>query len=275
MYAPPGVLLWVSNGVLVAQRFNPASGVLSDKPIPVARAVGVDDGLFRGAFAVSATGVLAHRTGQGERRQLAWIDCSGTTLGTVAPPDEDGLSSPELAPDGQRIAVHRTVDGNHDVWLINTGGPPRFTVNASIEGAPLWSPDGTRVVFASMRNGVFDLFERAASLAGDEQPLLVTGEQKTPMDWSSDGRFLLYATQHPKTGADLWALPLSGGKPFPVVDGPFNEMAGQFSPDGKWLAYQSNRVQPHADLYSTFSGSWRTLASVDGADRRESATLAA
>ncbi len=255
MYAPPAALLWVSNGVLVAQRFNPATGVVSDKPMTVARTVGVDDRLFRGAFAVSATGVLAHRTGQGERRQLAWIDRSGNTRGTVVPPDEDGLSSPELESDGRRIAVGRTVDGNHDVWLIDAGGPRRFTVNASIDGAPLWSPDGSRVVFASMRNGLFDLFERAASGAGDERPLLVTGEQKTPLDWSSDGRFLLYATQHPKTGADLWALPLPGGTPFPVVpQTPFDEIAGQFSPDGKWLAYQSNESNPAQIYIRPFQG---------------------
>ena len=82
--------------------------------------------------------------------------------GTVGPPDENGLSSPELAPDGRRVAVHRTVQGNHDVWLIEVGRgvPSRFTFDASTDGFPLWSPDGRRVVFASARNGVFDLFEK-------------------------------------------------------------------------------------------------------------------
>ena len=149
VYAPPGALLWVHQGVLVAQRFDPARKVVSGEPIPVAQAVGVDDGVLRGAFAVSATGVLAHRAGRGERRQLTWVDRAGIARGTVGPPDEDGLGSPELAPDGQRVAVHRAVQGNPDVWLIDTGRDvqSRFTFDASTEGHPLWSPDGSRVVF--------------------------------------------------------------------------------------------------------------------------------
>ena len=77
VYAPPGVLLWVHEGALVAQPFDPARQVVSDQPIPVAQAVGLDVGVLRGAFAVSATGVLAHRAGQGQRRQLTWVDRSG------------------------------------------------------------------------------------------------------------------------------------------------------------------------------------------------------
>jgi dipeptidyl aminopeptidase/acylaminoacyl peptidase len=259
--------------VLVAQRFDPAREVVSDEPIPVAQAVGLDDGVFRGAFAVSATGVLAHRAGRGERRQLAWVDRAGVARGTVGPPDEDGLSSPELAPDGRRVAVHRTVQGNTDVWLIDTGHdvPSRLTFDASIEASPLWSPNGRRVVFASLRNGAFDLFEKAASGAGDEQPLLVTREPKTPMAWSSNGRFLLYGIQHPKTGADLWALPLAGdGKPFPVLQTPVDEMAGQFSPDGGWVAYESNESRLVQIYVRPFPGpgSPRQLSTAGGSQPR-------
>ena len=86
---------------------------------------------LRGAFAVSATGVLAHRAGVGERRQLTWVDREGIARGTVGPPDQAGLSSPELAPDGQQVAVQRTVRGNQDVWLINTGRDLPSTLNVS------------------------------------------------------------------------------------------------------------------------------------------------
>ena len=110
LYAPPGALLWVYQGVLVAQRFDAARGVVSGEPIPVAQAVGSDDAVYRGAFAVSATGVLAHRAGRGEWRQLTWVDRAGVTRGTVGPPDENALSSPELAPDGRRVAVTRMVE---------------------------------------------------------------------------------------------------------------------------------------------------------------------
>jgi hypothetical protein len=111
------------------------------------------------------------------------------------------------------------------------------------------------VVFASEPNGVFDLFEKLASGAGDEQPLLVTADNKNPLAWSPDGRVLLYATQHPKTGADLWALPLAGErKSFPVAQTPFDEAAGQFSPDGRWVAYQSNESGPVQIYVRPFPG---------------------
>jgi dipeptidyl aminopeptidase/acylaminoacyl peptidase len=252
VYAPPGALLLVRQGVLVAYRFDSTRGVVRGDPLPVAQGVGMDAGVYRGAFAVSATGVLAHRAaGAVERRQLVWVDRSGAVRGTVGPADETGLANPELAPDGRRVAVNRTVQGNQDIWLIEVGRgvASRFTFDADLDGFPLWSPDGRRVVFASTRKGVADLFEKPTSGTGDEQPLLVTSERKIPQTWSSDGRFLLYALQHAKTGADLWALPLVGEhSPFPVVQTPFDEGAGQISPDGKWVAYESNE-SGRVDIY--------------------------
>ena len=117
----------------------------------------------------------------------------------------------------------------------------RFTFDAAVDDWPVWPPDGRGVVFTSNRKGVDDLFEKPANGAKDEQPLLVTSQDKRPLDWSPDGRVLLYATQDPKTASDLWALPLTGErKPFPVVQTSFDDLQGQFSPDGRWLAYASN-----------------------------------
>jgi hypothetical protein len=250
VYAPPGALLWVHQGVLVAQRFDPVRQLVSGEPIPVAQGVGEWTD-YRGAFAVSATGVLAHRAGRGERRQLTWVDRAGIMRGTVGPPDESGLGNPELAPHGRRVAVNRAVRGNDDVWLIDTDRDlqNRFTFHASTEHSPVWSPDGSRVVFKSLRNGRWDLFQKEASGAGEEQSLLVTGEPKSPSAWSPDGRFLMYAANSVKTGWDIWALPLAGDrKPFPVVQTPFDETSGQFSPDGRWVAYHSNESQ-EAQIY--------------------------
>ncbi len=244
VFAPPNLLLWLRQDALVAQHFDPVRGTLSGDPAPVAQPVGVDNSVWRGVFSVSSAGVLAHRAGSGiQRRQLQWVNRSGTLLGTVGSSDENVLSSPDLAPDGRRVAVARNVDGNYDVWLIDVGRgvQSRLTFDAGLDIAPLWSRDGQRVAFLSSRNGVFDLFEKPSNGVGDEQPLLVSGEAKAPLSWSPDGRFLLYGNQDPKTGADLWALPMFGDrKPFPVVQTPFEEAAGQFSPDGRWVVYQSN-----------------------------------
>ncbi len=243
VYAPPGYLLRVSQGVLVAQRFDAAHATVAGEPIPVAQAVGTDDGTARSAFSVSAAGVLAHRAASGARRQLVWVDRIGKVLGAIGSPDENSLSNPALAPDGQRVGVSRVLQGNFDVWLMDLGRAvaSRFTFDAAIDQSPVWSPDGSQVVFSSTRKGVLDLFEKPANGAKDEQPLLVTSQDKLALDWSPDGRVLLYSIQDPKTTSDLWALPLTGErKPFAVVQTSFDDIQGQFSLNGRWLAYASN-----------------------------------
>jgi serine/threonine protein kinase/Tol biopolymer transport system component len=265
VYAAPGYLLRVSQGVLVAQRFDAARATVSGEPIPVAQAVGTDDGTWRSAFSVSAAGVLAYRPGTGARRQLVWVDHMGKVLGSIGQPDENTLANPALAPDGQRAAVTRSVQGNYDVWLIDLGRgvPSRFTFDAAQDQMPAWSSDGRQVVFTSSRKGVWDLFEKASNGA-DDQPLLVSAQDKAPLDWSPDGRVLLYATQDPKTASDLWALPLTGErKPFPVVQTSFDDIEGQFSPDGRWLAYASNesgRYEIHIRSFPEPSGKWQVSA---------------
>ena len=127
-------------------------------------------------------------------------------------------------------------------------------------------------MFRSLRNGPWDLFWKAASGAGDEQPLLVTGEPKSPLAWSPDGQVLLYEIQYPKTGLDLWALPLAGDrKPFPVVQTPSDETSGQFSPDGRWVAYQSNESKTMQIYVRPFPGSggpWQVSSTAGGSQPR-------
>ncbi len=259
-YAPPGYLLHVSQNVLVAQAFDASRGTLANEPSPVAQAVGTEND--HNAFSVSANGVLAHRASAVSRRQLAWFDRTGKMLGAIGAPDEYPITSPDLAPDGRRVAVGRA-PGNPDVWLIEVGRgvASRFTFDAAIDAAPLWSPDGSQIVFRTLRKDVYDLFEKPVSGTADEQPLLVTSQAKTPLDWSRDGRFLLYSTQDPKTGTDLWALPMTGERrPFAVLQGRFDEIEGQFSPDGRWLAYASNesgRDEIYVRTFPEAGGTWQ------------------
>jgi Tol biopolymer transport system component len=260
--AVDGYLLLVTHGVLSAYPFDVSHATVIGDPIPVARSVGSDDGTSRSAFSVSTT-ILAYRPSATTRRQLQWLDRTGTVRGAIGPPDEHAPSTLELSPDGQRVAVLRLVDGNNDVWLIDSRGvPSRFTFDPAFDSQPVWSPDGGRVVFRSTRNGVYDLFEKSANGAADEHPLLVTPYNKAPLSWSQDGRFLLFDVQDPNGTGNLWVLPMTGGDrtSFPVLHSAFDEIEGQFSPDGRWLAYVSNESGGYETYIRTFpdaGGKWR------------------
>jgi Tol biopolymer transport system component len=263
-YAPPGLLLFMRQGTLVAQHFDAARGELAGDPVPVADSVAVDSTLRRGGFSVSETGMLAYRAGVGaNRRRLAWFDRSGKEAGTLGAADENNLLVPELSPDARRVAVNRNVQGNTDVWLIDAaqGVPSRFTFDPARDAYPIWSPDGSRIVFASTRKGSDDLYQKPSNGAGNDELLLESSLNKFPQDWSPDGRFLLYMQMDPKTGDDLWVLPLFGErKPFPYVNTSFNEANGQFSPDGRWVAYQSDesgQIEIYVRPFPGPGGKWQ------------------
>ncbi len=120
----------------------------------------------------------------------------------------------------------------------------RFTSDVADDVYPIWSPDAGRIIFSSNRKGIMDLYQKSATTGGTEELLLSTVQSKLATDWSRDGRFMLFQSQDPKRGSDIWALPLDeNGKPatpFPVVQTNFEEQIGQFSPDGNWIAYQSD-----------------------------------
>jgi dipeptidyl aminopeptidase/acylaminoacyl peptidase len=193
------------------------------------------------AVSASARGLVAYRTGAGSRRQLTWVDRSGQALGPLGAPDEHDLRYPSVSADGQRVVVARTVQGNMDLWLLDGARTSRFTFDAAVDRFPLWSPDGRRIAFDSNRAGTRDLYVKAASGADVEEVLMASPQTKIPTDWSADGRFLLYFSIDPQTNRDLWMLPLEGDRtPRVFLNSPFDERNGTFSPDGRWVAYESN-----------------------------------
>jgi serine/threonine protein kinase/Tol biopolymer transport system component len=260
LYAAPGLLLFVRQGTLLARTFDPVRGELRGDPVTVADTIGVSN--FAGALSTSSTGLIAYRVGRATRTQLVWFDRTGKTIGTVGDPDET-IQAPELSPDGKRVAVDRDPQNNRDVWVIDLqrGGTTRFTFEASIDWRPLWSPDGTQIVFDSNRKkAATDLYTKPSTGAGTEQLILESPYTKTPDGWSPDGHFLLYNENNGKT-SDVLALPLQGDrKPIPVANSPFSENNGQFSPDGRWVAYQSNesgRFEIYAVPFPPGAGKWQ------------------
>ena len=241
MFAPPDHILFMRKNTLMAQRFDLKRLELDGDPFPIAEQVGLNPANGAAAFTVSDNGVLAYRTGAGGDTHLVWLDRAGKQV------EEVGVAAPyqnqALSPDLQRVAVFKPDGSAGDIWLFDLirGTTSKFTFDAGIDNAPVWSPDGTRLVFGSNRGGTFDLYLKNSGGVGQDEVLLKSDHAKIPDDWSLDGRFILYRDQDPKTGSDLWALPLTGDrKPQPVLQTPFEEVQGRFSPDVKWIAYVSS-----------------------------------
>ena len=239
VYHPDGWLLWTRAGTLTAQRLDLAQAALTGEPVTLADGL-ANDGFTLSALSVSNSGLIAYRMGSAIGRQLTWVDRTGANLGTLGEPDDTQFNH-SLSPDGRRVAASRTVQDNVDIWLLDGARSSRFTFDGAQDALPLWSPDGSQIVFISARTGVFDLYQKPSNGAGEETLLFSSDQNKVPNSWSADGRFLLYHSVSPDTARDLWALPMTGdAEPFIVLQTPFEERWATFSPDGRWLAYMSN-----------------------------------
>jgi Tol biopolymer transport system component len=256
-FAPPHWLLSARQGQLTARRFDPVRLTLSGDPVLVEPNVGADPAGFLAAFSVAPTGVVALRGTAASRRQLVWFDRRGNQLATAGSPDENAMSAPAISPSGGQIAMYRTIEGNSDIWLIDVARQfsSKMTFDPATDGSPVWSADGRTIIFRSTRSGASDLYRTLANRSGSDQVFLATPENKSPLDVSRDGRHLLFTIQNAKSGVDLMAMSLTGdGKPFPVVQTNYDEVEGQFSPDGRWIVYVSNESGSNEVYAQPFPG---------------------
>ncbi|MSO45444.1 MAG: hypothetical protein EXQ59_01570 [Acidobacteria bacterium] len=166
-------------------RTSTIAPALTGDPVTLADPVIADSNVNVAAVSASAGGLVAYRTGAGSRRHLTWVDRSGKALGALGAPDENGLAFPSVSPDGRRAVVGRTVQGNLDLWLLDGTRTSRFTFDAAADRFPIWSPDGSRIVFDSPRKGPRDLYQGSASRAGAEALLLAFPQTKVATDWST------------------------------------------------------------------------------------------
>jgi Tol biopolymer transport system component len=172
-------------------------------------------------------------------------------------------------PDEERVAIGRNdaQTGTYDIWLLDLarGIPSRFTFDPASGVYPVWSPDGGRIAFGSSREGAWSLYQKSSSGAGSEEAILKSSERKWPSDWSLDGRFILYTQTSPDTLGDLWVIPLFGDRqPIPFLQTKFNERNSDFSPDGKWIAYQSDDSGSYQVWVQSFPAGSKWQVSSDG-----------
>ena len=241
-YVAPGWLLFIRQGTLWAQRIDLAQRTVRGEPVAIANSVAFEPIDGTGAFSASDTGVMAYRAGRASITRLAWFDRTGQTLGTLGSLEQLGLSNLRLSPDDRRVAVERSLQNETDLWLLDATRQTRFThaSNGRLMRLPLWSPDGGRIAFQSVRPGSIGLSVKSSAGDGAEDVLFESPEVKIPSDWSPDGTLLMYYVPNPASGTDLWVLPQDTRVPFAFLKTEANELWGQFSPDGRWVAYQSN-----------------------------------
>ncbi len=266
-YAAPGYLFFVRGRTLMAQPFDPERFQLNGEPVPIVEQIGYSAATARAFFCVSNNGVLAYRGNVALNGQLTWYDRSGKQLEKVgAAGDFLGFS---VSPDQKEIAASRLdlETGSYDLWIIELGRgtSSRFTFDQTNETFPVWSPDGVRIAFASNKNGTTDLYAKPANSSSGDQLLFKSTNLKAPNDWSADGQIILYNDFDPKTSSDLWVLPLGGDpKPSPVMQTPFGETNGRFSPDGKWIAYESTESGPGQIYVQGYPSGSKTQVSTEG-----------
>jgi Tol biopolymer transport system component len=255
-----GHLFWVREGFLMARAFSADRRVFTGEPFAVGEDVVVQADSWRAAYAVSEAGPLAFHTGLAPERVLTWFDGEGGFIDTIGDP---GLYSfIRLSPDDRLLAVTLgdANTGRNDIWVFDVERKvgSRLTFHESNDGNPVWSPDGARIVFASLRNGPADIYVRPANGRGDAEPLYASEHRTIPEDWSPDGKFVAFNQGVGKY--DQWMLPLDGGEPFAFITGDFDEGYGRFSPDGNWFAYISNetgRYEMYLTRFPSGDGKWQ------------------
>jgi Tol biopolymer transport system component len=240
VYAPSGHLLFVRDRTLFAQGFDATTLALTGNPFTVAQYA---TGCACLGLTVSDNGSIAYRsTATPPRRQFVWFDRSGNEIAKLG--DATFMASPSLSPDGSRVLGYRgnPVDGNIDVWTLDTrrGVFTRLTDDPSDDVVPAWSPDGGRIAFSSNRKGTHNIYVKSADGSSSDELIFESPGEKSVTHWTSDGRFVLFDSHDSKRGTDIFAVPLSNRKPIPIAQTQFDEHRAQASPNGKWVAFQSD-----------------------------------
>jgi Tol biopolymer transport system component len=192
-------------------------------------------------FAVAENGTLAFEPGSPVAPQVVRaVDRTGHDLGVIVPAGY--LDGVRLAPDGRRIAANVRAPSKHDIWIFGPEGEPeRLTFDEAEDEYPVWSPDGSTIAYTSSLASQARRLQLKAVAAGTRPRRLLTWPRHLHLSsWSRDGQWLLGYDFSPGQGKDVWAIAADGSDSIPVAAGPASEAEPDFSPDGRWVAYESD-----------------------------------
>jgi serine/threonine protein kinase len=239
-----GFLFYLRQEVLMAQPFDERKLEFTGDAFPVVEQIIYSAPRSRGIFSLSAAGTLVYQSGgMASASKLAWFDFAGKDLGSFGDRSPNLLAS--LSADRKKIVLdsYDVSSRNYDIWIYDLmrNASTRLTFEQSAENVPIWSPDGTSILFSSDRKGHNDLYLKSASGSGNEELVFESSLDKYATSWSIDGKFVaLSVTGNLKTQWDLWILSMDGRTAVPVLQTEFNEWLSSFSPDSRWVAYQSD-----------------------------------
>jgi eukaryotic-like serine/threonine-protein kinase len=252
-----GSLLFIKEGGVAAQAFDPLRLILKGEPVTVANDVGSLESLHRIPVSASNDGVLAYQVAGKQTRQLIWVDRKGARLGVVAVPGDFGV--PRLSPSGTRVAAERLGHGDsREIWVQSEAKATQLTGPISgRRNSPVWSPDGSLIMFSDDRDGTSSLYSIDARMTrAMASPIFENAFAKYPTDWSRNGYYVLFTSVRPAGHPEIWALSVVGRQARPIVNTGHNDQNAAFSPDGKWIAYQSDESGTDEIYVQPFEGLW-------------------
>jgi len=244
----------MSGNTLMAHPFDAGGLKFTGQAVPIAENVGVLTGPEYGYFSVSPAGLLCYQAAPSATdAQMVWFNREGQKVGTVGQPDI--YSNPAISPEGTKLAVGVGDHGKRDIWAydLKRGTASRLTFNPADDLDPVWSEDGSRIFFSSIRLGHYDIYQKAADGLGSTQLVVQSKQAKDLDDLPADGHYAVYDTAAGPGATQLFGLPLLGDrKPFAFVQGSFGAHSARFSPNGRYLAYDSNETGRNEVYVQTF-----------------------